>query len=243
MSDAAVGEDRLKLDPSWKRQVGPFFERPEMKALGEFLRDEKRRGKTIYPAGADIFAALNATPFDAVEVVILGQDPYHGPNQAHGFCFSVKPGVRPPPSLENIFKEMARDVGVDRPDHGCLTAWAERGVLLLNAVLTVEKGLAGSHAGKGWEGFTDACIDALNREREHLVFMLWGAYAQKKGMLIDRQRHLVLKAPHPSPLARGGFDGSGHFSKANEYLRKHGKTPIDWRLPSLAEISGLGSRP
>jgi uracil-DNA glycosylase len=232
-----VSEDRLKLDASWKAHVGSFFERPEMKALSEFLRAEKQSGKTIYPAGPQIFAALNATPFDQVKVVILGQDPYHGPNQAHGLCFSVLPGVRPPPSLENIFKEIERDLGIPRPDHGCLTPWALQGVLLLNAVLTVERGLAGSHQGKGWEGFTDACIDALNREREHLVFMLWGNYAQAKGKLIDRQRHLVLKAPHPSPLARGGFDGCGHFSRANEYLRDHGETPIDWRLPPRSALA------
>jgi uracil-DNA glycosylase len=231
-----MSEDRLKLDASWKAHVGYFFERPEMKALSEFLRAEKQKGKTIYPAGPQIFAALNATPFDAAKVVILGQDPYHGPNQAHGLCFSVPPGVRPPPSLENIFKEIERDLGIPRPDHGCLTPWAHQGVLLLNAVLTVERGLAGSHQGKGWEGFTDACIDALNRERKHLVFMLWGNYAQAKGKLIDRERHLVLKAPHPSPLARGGFDGSAHFSKANEYLKAHGETPIDWHLPPKAEL-------
>jgi uracil-DNA glycosylase len=231
-----VSEERLKLEPSWKAHVGYFFERPEMKALGDFLRGEKQKGKTIFPPGPQIFAALNATPFDRVKVVILGQDPYHGPNQAHGLCFSVLPDVRPPPSLENIFKEIERDLGIPRPDHGCLMPWAHQGVLLLNAVLTVERGLAGSHAGKGWEGFTDACIDALNREREHLVFMLWGNYAQAKGKLIDRQRHLVLKAPHPSPLARGGFDGSAHFSKANEYLKAHGEKPIDWRLPPKAEL-------
>jgi len=231
-----VSEDRLKLDASWKAHVGYWFERPEMKALSEFLRTEKANGKVIFPPGPQIFAALNATPFDKVKVVILGQDPYHGPNQAHGLCFSVQPGVRPPPSLENIFKEIERDLGIPRPDHGCLTPWAHRGVLLLNAVLTVERGLAGSHQGKGWEGFTDACIDALNREREHLVFMLWGNYAQAKGRLIDRQRHLVLKAPHPSPLARGGFDGCGHFSRANDYLKAHGQTPIDWRLPPRAGL-------
>ena len=230
-------EDRLKLEPSWKDQVGSWFERPEMKALGEFLREEKRKGKTIYPAGANIFAALNATPFDEVKVVILGQDPYHGPNQAHGLCFSVMPGVPPPPSLENIFAEIQRDLGIARPDHGCLISWARQGVLLLNAVLTVEQGLAGSHQGKGWEGFTDACVDALNRGREGLVFMLWGSYAQAKGKLIDRQRHLVLKAPHPSPLsAYRGFMGSGHFSRVNEYLEKHGQKPIDWRLPAASEL-------
>jgi uracil-DNA glycosylase len=236
MSEGHAGEDRLKLDPSWKAKVGYWFDRPEMKALGEFLREEKRNGKVIYPPGAEIFAALNATPFDKVKVVVLGQDPYHGPGQAHGLCFSVRPGVRPPPSLENIFKEIERDLGIPRTDHGCLTPWTRQGVLLLNAVLTVERGRAGSHAGRGWEGLTDACIDALNRDREHLVFLLWGAYAQKKGSLIDRQRHLVLKAPHPSPLARGGFDGCGHFSKANEYLKARGETPIDWRLPSRSAL-------
>jgi len=233
-----VSEDKLKLEPSWKAHVGAFFQRPEMIALGEYLRTEKARGKIIYPPGPQIFAALNATPFDAVKVVILGQDPYHGPNQAHGLCFSVLPGVTAPPSLENIFVELERDLAIPRPNHGCLTSWAEQGVLLLNAVLTVERGLAGSHQGKGWEGFTDACVDALNRERENLVFLLWGSYAQKKGQLIDRRRHLVLKAPHPSPLsAYRGFIGSGHFSRANEYLREHGQTPIDWRLPPA---DGLG---
>ena len=233
-----MSEDKLKLEPSWKAHVGAFFQRPEMIALGEYLRTEKARGKIIYPPGPQIFAALNATPFDAVKVVILGQDPYHGPNQAHGLCFSVLPGVAAPPSLENIFVELERDLAIPRPNHGCLISWAEQGVLLLNAVLTVERGLAGSHQGKGWEGFTDACVDALNRERENLVFLLWGSYAQKKGQLIDRRRHLVLKAPHPSPLsAYRGFIGSGHFSRANEYLREHGQTPIDWRLPPA---DGLG---
>jgi len=232
-----VSGDRVKLDPSWKAHVGAWFDRPEMTALGEFLRAAKRDGKVIYPAGAHIFAALDATPFDAVKVVILGQDPYHGPNQAHGLCFSVMPGVATPPSLDNIFAEIERDLGIARPDHGYLMSWARQGVLLLNAVLTVERGLAGSHQGKGWEGFTDACVDALNRDREHLVFLLWGSYAQAKGKLIDRRRHLVLKAPHPSPLsAYRGFIGSGHFSRANDYLREHGQTPIDWRLPARAEL-------
>jgi len=173
-----------------------------------------------------------------VKVVILGQDPYHGPGQAHGLCFSVLPGVPAPPSLDNIFKEIQRDLGIARPDHGCLLPWARQGVLLLNAVLTVERGLAGSHAGKGWEGFTDDCIDALNRERENLVFLLWGSYAQQKGRLIDRQRHLVLKAPHPSPLsAHRGFMGCGHFSAANDYLARRGERPIDWALPARPATS------
>ncbi|NCT69280.1 MAG: uracil-DNA glycosylase [Rhodanobacteraceae bacterium] len=232
-----MSEDRVRLEASWKAHVGAQFERPQMQALAEFLRAEKRAGKVIFPPGPRIFAALDATPFDAVKVVILGQDPYHGLGQAHGLCFSVLPGVPVPPSLDNIFKEIARDLGLPRPDHGCLLPWARQGVLLLNAVLTVEQGRAGSHQGKGWEGFTDACVDALNREREGLVFLLWGSYAQAKGKLIDRRRHLVLQAPHPSPLsAHRGFIGCGHFSRANEYLRDRGKNPIDWRLPPRAEL-------
>lgn len=232
-----MSEDRVKLEASWKAHVGAEFERPQMHALAEFLRAEKRAGKVIYPPGPRIFAALDTTPFDAVKVVILGQDPYHGPSQAHGLCFSVLPGVPVPPSLENIFAEIERDLHISRPDHGCLLPWAKQGVLLLNAVLTVERGQAGSHQGKGWEGFTDACVDALNREREGLVFLLWGSYAQAKGKLIDTQRHRVLKAPHPSPLsAYRGFIGCGHFSRANEYLVQRGQTPIDWRLPPRAEL-------
>jgi uracil-DNA glycosylase len=169
-----------------------------------------------------------------VRVVILGQDPYHGPGQAHGLCFSVRAGVRVPPSLENIFREIERDLGIARPRHGCLAAWADRGVLLLNSVLTVEEGRAGSHQGKGWEGFTDAAIGALNRERAGLVFLLWGAYAQRKGALIDSQRHLVLKSVHPSPLsAHRGFIGCGHFSATNRYLQSRGEAPMDWSLPAL----------
>jgi uracil-DNA glycosylase len=232
-----MSEDRVKLEASWKARVGAYFDRPEMRALSEFLRAEKRAGKVIYPPGPRIFAALDATPFEEVKVVILGQDPYHGPGQAHGLCFSVLPGVPPPPSLENIFKEIERDLAIPRPDHGCLIPWARQGVLLLNAVLTVERGIAGSHAGKGWEGFTDACIDALNREREGIVFLLWGSYAQAKGKLIDTRRHRVLKAPHPSPLsAHRGFIGCGHFSRSNEYLREHGAAPIGWRLPPRAQL-------
>lgn len=232
-----MSEDRVKLEASWKARVGDYFERPEMLALAEFLRAQKRAGKVIYPPGPKIFAALDTTPFEAVKVVILGQDPYHGPGQAHGLSFSVPPGVPPPPSLLNIFAELQREPGIPRPDHGCLIPWARQGVLLLNAVLTVERGQAGSHAGKGWEGFTDVCIDALNREREGLVFLLWGSYAQQKGKLIDSRRHRVLKAPHPSPLsAHRGFIGCGHFARANEYLRAQGKTPIDWALPPRSEL-------
>jgi uracil-DNA glycosylase len=233
-----VDSDRVKLEPSWKARLGAQFDAPGMVRLAEFLRAEKRAGKVIFPPGPEIFAALDSTPFEQVKVVILGQDPYHGPGQAHGLCFSVRPGVPPPPSLENIFAELARDLGLPRPDHGCLLPWARQGVLLLNAVLTVERGVAGSHQGKGWEGFTDAIVDLLKREREGLVFMLWGAYAQAKGRLLDGSRHLVLKAPHPSPLsAHRGFLGCGHFSSANRYLLAQGVAPIDWRLPPRAELS------
>jgi uracil-DNA glycosylase len=229
MNDVA---DRIQLAPSWKARVGDYLRRDDMQELAAFLRARKGAGAKIYPPGADIFAALDATPFDRVKVVVLGQDPYHGPGQAHGLCFSVRPGVPAPPSLENIFKELARDLGLPRPQHGCLQHWAEQGVLLLNAVLTVEDGRAGAHAGKGWEGFTDHIVDVLNREREHLVFLLWGSYAQKKGAMIDTRRHKVLRAPHPSPLsAHRGFLGCGHFSAANDYLRRTGQTPIDWSLP------------
>ncbi|QEE23588.1 uracil-DNA glycosylase [Rhodanobacter glycinis] len=229
--------EHIQLEPSWKARIGAYLERPEMRALADFLRAEKRAGKVIYPPGPEIFAAFAHTPFDAVRVVILGQDPYHGPGQAHGLCFSVRPGVRPPPSLQNIFKEIARDPGLPPPDHGCLTPWAERGVLLLNSVLTVEQGRAAAHQGKGWEGFTDAAIDALNREREGIVFLLWGSYAQRKGQLIDRQRHCVLTSVHPSPLsAHRGFIGCGHFSAANQYLESRGLAPIDWSLPPRAAL-------
>ncbi|WP_431634588.1 uracil-DNA glycosylase [Dyella sp. KULCS107] len=230
--------ERVRLEPGWKARIGDYLERPEMRALADFLRAEKRAGKEIYPPGPEIFAAFDHTPFEAVRVVILGQDPYHGPGQAHGLCFSVRPGVPVPPSLDNIFKEITRDLGVPRPDHGCLTPWADRGVLLLNAVLTVERGQAGSHQGKGWEGFTDAAIEALNREREGIVFLLWGSYAQRKGRLIDTQRHHVLTAVHPSPLsAYRGFIGCGHFSAANAWLQREGMAPIDWSLPPRAALA------
>jgi uracil-DNA glycosylase len=229
---------RLKLESSWKARLGDYFERPQMQALAEFLRHEKQLGKEIYPPGPEIFAAFEHTPFEAVRVVILGQDPYHGPGQAHGLCFSVRPSVAVPPSLQNIFKEIRRDLGITPPDHGCLTPWADRGVLLLNSVLTVERGRAGAHQGKGWEGFTDAAIEALNREREGLVFLLWGAYAQRKGQLIDPARHHVLQSVHPSPLsAHRGFLGCGHFSAANGYLQAQGLAPIDWSLPPRAAFA------
>jgi uracil-DNA glycosylase len=233
----------LKLDASWKARVGGYFDRPEMQALSEFLRAELRAGKAIYPPPRRIFAALDCTPFEQVKVVILGQDPYHGPGQAHGLCFSVLPGVAIPPSLDNMFKEIHRDLGLPRPQHGCLISWAQQGVLLLNAVLTVERGLAGSHQGKGWEGFTDACVDALNREHEGLVFLLWGSQAQAKGRLIDPRRHKVMKAPHPSPLsAHRGFLGCGHFGLANRHLQERGADPIDWGLPDRTKVEGLLAR-
>ncbi|KQX97613.1 uracil-DNA glycosylase [Rhodanobacter sp. Root480] len=232
MSDAPI-----RLEASWKARLEDYLRRPEMQALAAFLRAEKAAGKRIYPPGPAIFSAFDHTPFDAVRVVILGQDPYHGPGQAHGLCFSVPVGVRVPPSLDNIFKEIQRDLGIARPDHGCLTPWADRGVLLLNSVLTVEEGRAGAHQGKGWEGFTDAAIAALNHEREGLVFLLWGAYAQRKGSLIDRNRHCVLTSVHPSPLsAHRGFLGCGHFSAANQYLESRGQAPIDWSLPPRAAM-------
>lgn len=234
--DAPAPPD-VRLEPSWKARVGDWFARDDMRALATFLRQRKAAGATVYPPGGEIFAAFDATPFDAVKVVILGQDPYHGPGQAHGLCFSVRPGVPVPPSLDNIYKELARDTGFVRPDHGCLLPWARRGVLLLNSVLTVEAGQAGSHQGKGWEGFTDHVVDVLNREREHLVFLLWGSYAQKKGAVIDPRRHRVLKAPHPSPLsAHRGFLGCGHFSAANQYLARTGQAPVDWSLPAARDL-------
>lgn len=228
---------RVRLHPSWKAALGPVLESSPMQALAEFLRAEKAAGKRIYPAGSRIFAALDETPFDAVKLVILGQDPYHGPGQAHGLSFSVPPGVGIPPSLANIFVELQRDLGVTRPDHGCLLPWARQGVLLLNAVLTVEEGRAGSHQGRGWEAFTDAVVEGLNREREGLVFLLWGSYAQRKGQIIDARRHRVLRAPHPSPLsAHRGFIGCGHFSAANHYLERRGVAAIDWQLPPRAVV-------
>ncbi|RDZ26337.1 uracil-DNA glycosylase [Lysobacter silvisoli] len=231
------GDERLKLEPSWKARVGDWFAREDMRALGAFLRERKNGGARIFPPGPQIFSAFDATPFEQVKVVVLGQDPYHGYGQAHGLCFSVLPGVPVPPSLDNIYKEIHRDLGLPRPDHGYLMAWARQGVLLLNAVLTVEEGRAGAHQGKGWEGFTDHVVDTLNREREGLVFLLWGSYAQAKGKVIDPRRHRVLKAPHPSPLsAHRGFIGCGHFSAANEYLARQGQAPIDWSLPPRSEL-------
>ena len=225
----------IQLEPSWKAHVGDWLLRPEMRELSSFLRQRKAAGAHVFPPGPQIFAAFDATPFDQVKVVILGQDPYHGAGQAHGLSFSVMPGVPVPPSLLNMYKELEADLGLPRPDHGCLLPWARRGVLLLNAVLTVEEGQAGSHQKRGWEGFTDHVVDTLNREREGLVFLLWGSYAQQKGKVIDTGRHRVLKAPHPSPLsAHRGFLGCRHFSSANQYLERRGLGGIDWSLPPMS---------
>lgn len=233
-----MNDERIKLEASWKQKVGDYLHRDDMRALSDFLRARKAAGARIYPPGAQIFAAFDATPFDRVKVVILGQDPYHGAGQAHGLCFSVLPGVMVPPSLDNIFKEIHRDLGIARPDHGYLMPWAESGVLLLNSVLTVEDGRAGAHQGQGWEGFTDHVVDTLNREREGLVFLLWGSYAQAKGRVIDGGRHRVLRSTHPSPLsAYRGFLGCGHFSASNDYLARRGLGPIDWSLPSRAALA------
>lgn len=231
----ATDSDTVRLEPSWKEHLLPEFSKPYMQKLKSFLRAEAQAKKVIYPRGSEFFAALNHTPFDKVKVVILGQDPYHGVGQAHGLCFSVKPGVDIPPSLVNIYKELKSDLGIRPPSHGHLTHWADQGVLLLNATLSVEANRAGSHQNKGWEEFTDAIIWHLNEEREGIAFVLWGSYAQKKGAFIDSKKHLVLKAPHPSPLsAHRGFFGCKHFSKINEYLKSKGQTPIDWNLPELS---------
>ncbi len=223
---------RVRLHESWRDRLGEQFDQPYMRELRTFLAAEKSAGKVIYPHSSRWFAAFDATPFDRVRVVVLGQDPYHGPGQAHGLCFSVPRGVALPPSLQNVYAELKRDLDVDPARHGCLEHWAAQGVLLLNSVLTVERGRAGSHQGKGWERFTDCVVDLLARQREGIVFLLWGAYAQRKGERIDGGRHLVLRSPHPSPLsAHRGFLGNGHFSRANDYLAGRGAAPIDWRLP------------
>ncbi|HSI43060.1 MAG TPA: uracil-DNA glycosylase [Methylotenera sp.] len=220
-----------QLHPSWQAVLGDELHKPYMEALRTFLKQEKASGKVIYPPSPLIFNAFNHTPFEKVRVVIIGQDPYHGPGQAQGLSFSVPNGIPLPPSLQNIFKEIATDLNIKMSRNGDLTKWADQGVLLLNATLTVEQGKAGSHQGKGWERFTDAAITALNQYREGLVFVLWGSYAQKKGDMIDVSRHLVIKSVHPSPLsAHRGFFGNHQFSMINEYLVKHGKAPIDWQL-------------
>lgn len=221
----------INLQPDWLMHLRDEFERDYMRELSAYLKGRKSQGKVIYPESKDTFAALNATPLSSIKVVILGQDPYHGPNQAHGLSFSVLPGEKVPPSLRNMYKELEADLACSIPSHGHLQSWADQGVLLLNAVLSVEQANAGSHQGKGWERFTDRVIELIDLECSNVVFMLWGAYAQKKGASIDATKHLVLKAPHPSPLsAHRGFFGCGHFSKANDYLHANGGRPIDWQV-------------
>lgn len=230
MGDVQVLSRRKEaLGPEWSELLASEFDQAYMHELQTFLLEEKKQGKTIFPPESLIFNAFNLTPFSQVSVVILGQDPYHGFGQAHGLSFSVARGIKSPPSLQNIFKELNRSLGVPLPNHGCLKPWAEQGVLLLNACLTVEQSKAGSHQGKGWEHFTDTVIRCLDEKRENLVFMLWGNYAQKKSCMININRHLVLSSAHPSPLsAYRGFLGNNHFSKANDYLKKHGHNLIDW---------------
>ena len=224
--------EKVQLEASWKDSLSEFLLSPKMDELKDFLIQEKKAEKVVYPPSHLIFNALNTTPLPNVKVVILGQDPYHGPNQAHGLSFSVQRGLALPPSLRNIFHELNKDLEVPISKHGDLSRWAEQGILLLNSVLTVEAGQPTSHQKRGWEDFTDHVIDVLNEQREHIVFILWGAYAQRKGQRIDQNKHLVLKAVHPSPLAanRGGFFGCKAFSKTNNYLKQNGIEPIDWQL-------------
>lgn len=220
------------LPGEWGRALESEFHAEYMHSLKQFLADEKAAKKVVYPHSSNWFRAFELTPLDEVKVVILGQDPYHGPNQAHGLCFSVQPGVSVPPSLANVYKELASDIGFTPVKHGYLEAWAKQGVLLLNTALTVEQGNAASHRGKGWELFTDRVIETVSEKAPPCVFLLWGGHARQKKQLIDRQRHLVLEAPHPSPLsAHRGFFGSRHFSQANDFLQSQGRTPIDWQLP------------
>lgn len=229
---------QVRLRPEWLAKLGDEFDKPYMRELRSFLLARKAAGATIYPPGSQIFNALDSTPPEDVRIVVLGQDPYHGPGQAHGLCFSVRPGVPIPPSLANIFRELHDDTGFRIPRHGCLQRWADRGVLLLNAVLTVERGRAGAHQGKGWERFTDRVVEVVDGGDHPVVFLLWGAQAQRKGAGIDRDRHLVLTAPHPSPLsAHRGFFGCRHFSRANRWLESQGASPVDWGLPETVEAA------
>ena len=226
---------QIQLHPSWLGPLRGEFAQDYMADLKHFLLTQKQQGKRIFPKSNEWFRALDLTPLDQVRVVILGQDPYHGPGQAHGLCFSVRPDVQPPPSLGNIFKELHTDLGLRPARNGFLEPWAKQGVLLLNSVLTVEMGRAASHRERGWERFTDAIIREVNAKTEPVVFMLWGSYAQKKAAFVESSRHLVLKAPHPSPLsAHSGFFGCRHFSKANAFLQSRGGAPIDWALPEPA---------
>lgn len=226
-----MAKKNIQLDGQWLAALESEFEQPYMTELKAFLRSEKQAGKTIYPSGALMFNAFHSTPLEQVNVVILGQDPYHGPGQAHGLSFSVPKKVALPPSLKNIYKAIELQTGATMPSHGCLQSWAEQGVLLLNATLSVEKANAGSHQKKGWERFTDKAISVVSERCEHVVFMLWGAYARKKVELIDARRHCVLESVHPSPLsAHRGFFANQHFSRANEYLQAHGRLPINWAM-------------
>lgn len=222
----------VKIEASWKEVLSHQFDQPYFEALVSFLKQEKNAGKKIYPPGPLIFNAFAKTPFDSVKVVILGQDPYHNPGEAMGLSFSVPKGIRVPPSLKNIYQELGTDVDFTAPNHGDLSHWAGQGVFLLNSMLTVEHKKAGSHRQIGWQNFTDAVIRQLSEQKNGLVFMLWGNFARSKKELIDPDKHLILEAAHPSPLARGAYFGSKHFSQANAYLTKNGKTPIDWRLPA-----------
>ena len=226
--------DPIKLESSWKEALSAEFAQPYMQQLAEFLRQEKQQGKVIYPQGSLIFNALNLTPLPQVKVVILGQDPYHGPGQDHGLSFSVPEGMAIPPSLLNMYKELQRDLNIPIAKHGCLQSWAEQGVLLLNTTLTVEQGQASAHAKAGWQRFTDRIIDCVSEQQAHVVFMLWGAHARSKGARIDTSKHLLLQSVHPSPLsAYRGFLGNGHFSQCNKFLQRTGQSPIQWQLPEL----------
>ncbi len=234
-AEVVTGKE-IKMEDGWKSRLQIQFEQPYMKELRKTLVARAKAGATIYPPPDRWFTAFNLTAFDQVKVVILGQDPYHGPNQAHGLCFSVLPGVPIPPSLRNVYKELKEDLGIEPVKHGYLESWAKQGVFLLNSVLTVEHSAAASHQGLGWETFTDAVIETINTDTEKTVFMLWGGYAKRKGQMIDKNRHLVLESAHPSPLSVRGFKDCKHFSKANDWLQKHGKTPIDWRLPESVKL-------
>ncbi|MCW5908826.1 MAG: uracil-DNA glycosylase [Chitinophagales bacterium] len=220
----------IQLHQSWKEALNEEFQQPYFPAIKQFILEQKRKGKTVYPPGPLIFTAFNLTPFNELKVVIIGQDPYHGAGQAHGLCFSVQHGVKPPPSLVNIFKEIKSDLGIEPPAHGNLEKWATQGVLLLNASLTVNAGEPNSHAGCGWHTFTNAVIKKISEQKEHVVFLLWGKFAQEKEALIDTSKHLVLKAAHPSPYSADRFFGCRHFSITNEWLKQKGMSEVDWKL-------------
>lgn len=229
----SVDASTIELESSWKKHLIDEFKKPYMQSLKQYLLAQKQAGKVIYPDGDSIFKAFELTPLAQVKVVLIGQDPYHGIGQAHGLCFSVKPGIKPPPSLINIYKELNDDLGVPIANHGFLESWAKQGILMLNSVLTVERGKAGAHQGKGWEQFTDQVIALLNQQKRPLIFVLWGRYAHQKGQYIDTKKHAVLKAAHPSPFsARNGFFGCRHFSKINGFLQDTGQQPIEWALPN-----------